>query len=60
MDTVWTGRIAPIASKAKDAAGKKPEPRHGSIFIQDAVTPWGGETMLLSLLRKQAEKDQDE
>ncbi|MCL6282343.1 hypothetical protein M3P21_02280 [Ruegeria sp. 2012CJ41-6] len=60
MDTVWTGRIAPVTSPAKDATGKKPAPHHGAIFIQDAVTPWGGETMLLALLRAQAKKDQDE
>ncbi|MFA3916889.1 hypothetical protein [Ruegeria hyattellae] len=49
-----------MASSADTATGKKPVPRHGSVFIQDAVTPWGGETMLLTLLRRQAEKDQDE
>jgi hypothetical protein len=60
MENVWTGRMAPMASSADTATGKKPVPRHGSVFIQDAVTPWGGETMLLTLLRRQAEKDQDE
>jgi len=34
--------------------------RRGPVFIQDAVTPWGGETLLLSLLRAQALADLDD
>lgn len=34
--------------------------RRAPVFIHDAVTPWGGETLLLSLLRQQALDAQDD
>ena len=37
-----------------------PRRRHPPVFIHDAVTPWNGETMLLTLLRAQALADLDE
>ncbi|WP_299408340.1 hypothetical protein [uncultured Roseobacter sp.] len=37
------------------AAAKPPQPRPAPIFIGDAVQPWGGETMLLQILRHEAE-----
>lgn len=37
-----------------------PEPRRGApVFMTDAVTPWGNETLLLSILRQQAMPDDD-
>ncbi|WP_298934296.1 hypothetical protein [uncultured Ruegeria sp.] len=39
--------------------GPPPKPMRTPIFIHDAVTPWGPETMLLKLLREQV-ADQDE
>jgi hypothetical protein len=47
---------------AKEATGPDRKPRRAPVFIHDSVTPWGGETMLLSILRRQAldrNKDQD-
>ena len=43
-------------------AGPVPEPRRARapVFITDAVTPWRGETLLLSLLRDQARADADD
>lgn len=34
-----------------------PKKRPGPLFIGDAVQPWGHETMLLTLLRRDAAKD---
>ena len=42
------------SSEAPVATGPEPRPRRSPVFIHDAVTPWGGETLLLSLLRAQA------
>ncbi|MBW4709450.1 hypothetical protein KX928_16790 [Roseobacter sp. YSTF-M11] len=36
---------------------KPPQPRPSPIFIADAVQPWGRDTMLLSLLRRDRKTD---
>ncbi|WP_170411649.1 hypothetical protein [Ruegeria atlantica] len=50
----WT-----LSKDADTATGPEPKPMRAPVFIHDAVTPWGSETMLLKLLREQA-SDQDE
>ncbi|MEE4187394.1 MAG: hypothetical protein V2I76_02965 [Roseobacter sp.] len=39
------------------AAPQPPCKRPAPVFIGDAVQPWAGETMLLSVLRQQAEDE---
>ncbi|WP_348540255.1 hypothetical protein [Ruegeria sp. R14_0] len=48
-----------LSKDADTATGPEPKPMRAPVFIQDAVTPWGSETLLLKLLRDQAE-GQDE
>ena len=56
IHTAW---FLPIMREdAPAATGPKPARRSGPVFIHDAVTPWLGETVLLALLRQQAEDDQ--
>lgn len=43
--------------RAERTATKPPKPRPAPVFIGDAIQPWGGETMLLSILRAQDEDD---
>ena len=45
---------APAPSQAETAP---PKPRAAPVFIGDAVAPFAGETLLLSLLRAQAQRD---
>lgn len=42
------------AAKAEAGTRTKPEPLRVPLFIQDAVTPFGGATLLLALCRHQA------
>lgn len=42
------------------AAPDPPRKRPGPVFIGDAVQPWGGETLLLALLREEALKRADD
>ena len=43
------------AAETRAVEGPPPRKRlHGPVFIGDAVTPWAGETLLLSRLRAQA------
>ncbi|AVL53752.1 hypothetical protein CEP88_14835 [Roseobacter denitrificans] len=42
------------------AAPEPPRKRSGPVFIGDAVQPWGGETLLLALLRKEVSKRADD
>lgn len=52
-----------VAPSAQARTGPARRPRRAPVFIHDAVTPWRGETMLLSMLRAQAQEqaeDQDE
>lgn len=41
-----------------DALPAPPKNRSGPVFIGDAVQPWGEDTMLLALLRRDAENRQ--
>lgn len=45
---------------AQTATAPERAPRKAPVFIADAVTPFGGETLLLSLLRAQAWRDEDQ
>ncbi|WP_299966203.1 hypothetical protein [uncultured Roseobacter sp.] len=48
------------AQISSDATGAKPRPRPSTlVFISDTVQPWGAETLLLAVLRRDAaEQDQ--
>ncbi|MES0825750.1 hypothetical protein [Ruegeria sp. SCP11] len=54
IPTLWT-----FSQDSDAATGPERKPMRAPIFIHDAVTPWGQETLLLKLLREQA-ADQDE
>lgn len=43
--------------RAERTAPDPSKPRPAPVFIGDAVQPWGGETMLLAILRAQAEDE---
>ena len=43
-----------------EATVQPPTKRHPPIFIGDAVQPWAGETLLLTLLREAALRDLDQ
>lgn len=45
-----------ISEDAESRTKTKPDPKSRSapVFINDAVTPWGRETLLLTILRQQA------
>lgn len=47
---------------ADASAATQPEPRRrpSPIFIGDAVQPWGRETLLLAVLRRDAEDAEDQ
>ncbi|WP_291729269.1 hypothetical protein [Leisingera sp. F5] len=49
---------APMAA-AEDRTKPKPKPLLAPLFIQDAVTPWAGSTMLLALWRQQEAEDRE-
>ena len=53
----WTFWTLPARSDTQPAA---PERRAPPVFIGDAVQPWAGETMLLSLLRQEAQENQSD
>ncbi|NOC92060.1 hypothetical protein [Ruegeria sp. HKCCD6604] len=59
MDCTLTPFAWTFSSDTEAAAGPERKPMRAPVFIHDAVTPWGAETMLLKLLREQA-ADQDE
>jgi hypothetical protein len=44
------------ARETDATTGGDHRPRPGPLFIQDAVTPWRGETLLLALLRADIER----
>lgn len=61
MEHVARGPLWTLTQQVQDKTGPEQKPRRSPVFIQDAVTPWGGETLLLALLRAQQEgTDQDE
>ena len=45
---------------APDTTSEPPVKRHPPVFIGDAVQPWAGETLLLTLLREAALRDLDQ
>lgn len=49
-----------FAPAKKEATGPKPVPGKPPVFIMDAVTPIGGETLLLALLRAQSAVPDDQ
>lgn len=51
----------PMAIAETDSAtGPEPKRRGGPVFIHDAIVPWQGETLLLSMLREQALNAEDD
>lgn len=48
----------PVRFEARATSGPERQPRPAPVFIQDAITLWGPDTLLLKLLRDQA-ADQD-
>ncbi|WP_170593267.1 hypothetical protein [Ruegeria arenilitoris] len=59
MDRAFSRPLWPVRFEAQATSGPEPQPRPAPVFIQDAVTPWGPDTILLKLLRDQA-ADQEE
>ncbi|SLN46334.1 hypothetical protein [Ruegeria meonggei] len=59
MDRALPGPFWAVKPQSDTSTGPPPKPRRAPVFIHDAVTPWGHETLLLKLLRDQA-ADQDE
>lgn len=59
MDHALTPPLWGYSQKNDATTGPPAKPVRAPIFIHDAVTPWGSETMLLRLWREQA-TDQDE
>jgi len=48
-----------VSPRREDTASEPPKKRPTPLFIGDAVQPWGGETMLLSILRRDALRDDE-
>ncbi|NOD63887.1 MULTISPECIES: hypothetical protein [unclassified Ruegeria] len=59
MDRALTPFSWTFARDAEASTGPERKPMRAPVFIHDAVTPWGAETMLLKVLREQA-ADQEE
>ncbi|MCG7521070.1 hypothetical protein [Ruegeria sp. Ofav3-42] len=59
MDRALTSPLWTLSKDAEARTGPEPKPMRAPVFIHDAITPWGSETLLLKLLREQA-ADQDE
>ncbi|KUJ78862.1 hypothetical protein [Ruegeria profundi] len=59
MDRALTPSIWSVPKDADAATGPERKPMRAPVFIQDAMTPLGDETLLLKLLRDQS-ADQDE
>ncbi|WP_170370266.1 hypothetical protein [Ruegeria arenilitoris] len=59
MDRALSRPFWPVRFEAQATSGPEPQLRPAPVFIQDAVTPWGPDTLLLKLLRDQA-ADQEE
>ncbi len=55
MDRALTPSIWASSQVAAADTGPERKPMCAPIFIHDAVTPWGAETLLLKLLRDQAD-----
>ncbi|WP_170329664.1 hypothetical protein [Ruegeria arenilitoris] len=59
MDRALTNLFWTVPQETDAATGPERKPTRAPVFIQDAVTPWGQETLLLKLMRDQA-ADQEE
>lgn len=59
MEQIYPATFLPLARDAENATKHKPKPVRAPLFIQDAVTPWGEETLLLALWRLQETPHQD-
>ncbi len=59
MERALTPPLWAFARDVDTTTGLPPKPRRAPVFIHDAITPWGQETLLLKLLREQA-ADQEE
>ncbi|WP_170326349.1 hypothetical protein [Ruegeria arenilitoris] len=59
MDRALTHPIWTVPQETDATTGPERKPTRAPVFINDAVTPWGQETLLLKLLRDQA-ADQEE
>ncbi|WP_171122987.1 MULTISPECIES: hypothetical protein [unclassified Ruegeria] len=59
MDRVLTPPIWASSHEAAADTGPARKPLRAPVFIHDAATPWGSETLLLKLWRDQ-NADQDE
>lgn len=54
IPSIWT-----LSKDTESTTGPERKPMRAPVFIHDAVTPWGDETLLLKLMRDQA-VNQDE
>ncbi|MGI9370758.1 MAG: hypothetical protein ACR2O2_18165 [Ruegeria sp.] len=59
MDHAIAPPIWFAAPDTESVTGPPSKPRRSPVFIHDAITPWGRDTMLLALWREQV-RDQDE
>lgn len=56
MSTATRLSFGPVAAEDRAATGSERRPRPAPVFIHDAVIPWRGETLLLTILRAQADQ----
>ncbi|WP_050605107.1 hypothetical protein [Ruegeria sp. 6PALISEP08] len=59
MDRAITPPFWAFSQDTDSTTGPQPKPMRAPVFIHDAVTPWGSETLLLKFLREQV-ADQEE
>ncbi|NSY37849.1 hypothetical protein [Leisingera sp. ANG59] len=59
MEQTLRSPFLPPVTKAEAGTKTKPKPARTPLFIQDAVTPWGDDTLLLALWRIQEAERQD-
>ncbi len=59
MEQTLRTPFLPSLAETETRARPKPKPLRAPLFIQDAVTPWAGSTMLLALWRQQEAEDRD-
>lgn len=59
MDRALTAPIWSFSQEADATPAPERKPMRAPVFINDALTPWGHETLLLKLMRDQA-ADQEE
>ena len=59
MEQTLRTPFLPSLAETETRARPKPKPLRAPLFIQDAVTPWAGSTMLLALWQQQEAEDRD-